>query len=775
MRAFKNSKLRIKKFIFILFGVFAIGIVTTIIILLVNTQSSKQEIKIKIDEIKLKTNSFKISGSQNRGTINLKDDFKLPKGAELRYFVGSSPASDEEYTTNKPTNLKNGDVTYIKLFIKSDAITHTSSTTSSHKPIRFVVGGLKTLINSDFLKASSFKLRGYNGLSDLKLKSSINLPNEVEVKYLKKDRLSLDGTFIDEFPINLSNGDIIHIKFIIKNSFIWTHKFLKDFTNPIRFEVSGLKNYIWDGKMSSESFEFQKGNRMSIQWRPDIDLNEKVRLGYHITTNPFDPNYRPSDSDYNMGPQSFYDKENSIIYAKFFIKNQFKHNHEFIHEFQDTIIFKNISPPYLVSSEESTIFQDSWNNLWLLAKDSKLQVLAWNDEIKQYASSWVDSTASGLTKNSKITNGQGGVIFQDSQNNLWAMGKDSKLQVLIQNTKTKQYASSWTSDNTKGLLKGSNITNGQGGVIFQDSSRNLWAMGKGSRLQVLAWNDETLSYVNNWTNDTSIGLTKGLKITDGEGGVIFEDSYDNLWAMGKGSRLQVLAWDYQNTKYASSWNGDTSRLLNNSKITNGKGGIIFQDSQYNLWAMGKGSKLQVLPWNNQTKHYASAWLDSTNNGLTKYSQIIDGEGGAIFQDSQNNLWAMGKGSKLQVLAWDDEKMQYVSFWNSYTGGKLTKGSKIINGAYGIIFQDFSGNLWAMGSNSKLQVLVWNDDTKQYASSWTNDISNRLLDNLDVTNGKGGTIFQDNHKNIWLGSYKKPLQVFDQKRQKWIQPSKPTIP
>ena len=526
-------------------------------------------------------------------------------------------------------------------------------------------------------------------------------------------------------------------------------------------------------ELNARSFAFQRKDGMSILWRSNIDLPKQVEVKGYLVTSKFNPNYKPSDNDYSANLPISYNNDNAIIYIKFFIKKQFKSIYQFPNDFQDTITFKNQSPPYVKNSYASTIFKDSQGNLWLLAKDSKLQVLTWNDETKQYATSWI-SNNSGLTNGSSIVDGYYGTIFEDSKGNIWAMGNNSKLQVLTWNDEKKQYASSWTSDSSKGLLNSSNINNGKAGKIFQDSRGNLWTMGKGTKLQVLAWNDQTKQYALSWVSVTCEGLTNSLEITDGLGGTIFEDSQGNLWAMSYKSKLQVLVWNSETKQYASSWTSDTSSgLTKGSKITNGVGGIIFEDSQHNLWAMGKDTKLQVLAWNDHTKQYVSSWTIDTSSELLKNSNVTNGWYGMIFEDSHGNLWTMGYGSKLQVLIWNSETKQYASSWTSDTSSGLTKGSKITNGVGGTIFEDSQGNLWAMGYRSKLQVLTWNDHTKQYASSWTIDTASDLLKNSNVTNGDSGAIFEDPYGNIWLGSSEKTFQVFDRTRQKWIQAPKLT--
>ena len=300
-----------------------------------------------------------------------------------------------------------------------------------------------------------------------------------------------------------------------------------------------------------------------------------------------------------------------------------------------------------------------------------------------------------LLANSNIKNGENGFIFQDDQGNLWAMGHGTKLQVL------KKGVTSWTDDQTKEpLLKGFNIENWRDGFIFQDRQGNLWAMANGTKLQVLK--KVGAGYASSWTDDLTKGLTKGSKIEDGGFGFIFQDRQGNLWAMANGTKLQVLKW--LGDKYADSWIDDENQepLLKGSKIRNGLFGFIFQDDQGNLWALGYETKLQVLK--KEGAGYASSWTDDLTKGFK--SGIGNG---FIFQDWQGNLWAMAVNTKLQVLkkvgagyakSWTDDQTQEL----------LLKGSQIRNGYGGFIFQDRQGNLWAMADNTKLQVLREGSDS-----------------------------------------------------------------
>ena len=358
------------------------------------------------------------------------------------------------------------------------------------------------------------------------------------------------------------------------------------------------------------------------------------------------------------------------------------------------------------------IFQDKFKNLWTISLNQRLQVLKVNQNGDGYVNTgWInDNSSSGdnLLKNSNITNGFNGTIFQDDFKNLWSMGKDQKLQVLKASQNGDGYVNTgWINDNSitgDNLLKNSNITNGSNGTIFQDDFKNLWSMGKDQKLQVLKANQNSDGYVNTgWINDNSSSgdnLLKNSNITDGSDGTIFQDSFKNLWAMGDDQRLQVLKANQNGDGYVNTgWINDNSssgdNLLKNSNVFNGRFGTIFQDEFKNLWVIGIPRKVQirnfqVLKVNSSKDGYVNTgWTNATNNRLLNGSNIFDkgGEGIAtIFQDSFKNLWAMSRGTSLQVLKANQNGNDYVNTGWTNTNSKLTRDLNISNGEFGTIFK-----------------------------------------------------------------------------------------
>ena len=396
----------------------------------------------------------------------------------------------------------------------------------------------------------------------------------------------------------------------------------------------------------------------------------------------------------------------------------------------------------------------------------------------------IDVEKANLLKGSNIENGVYGTIFQDDFGNLWAMASsiikdvngnkktiETKLQVLKANQNGNGYVNSWTDNNTENgeiLLKGSNIIDGSGGVIFQDDFGNLWATGNGTSLQVLEVNENGNGYVNTgWDSDNSnlvVGLLKGSNISDGYEAKIFQDDFKNLWAMGINQKLQVLRVNENGDGYNQSigWTNADSGLTKGSNIISSSYGTIFQDEFKNLWVMGVNKKFQVLRANDSKNGYDEniGWTD-VNSGLTKGSNINDGLYGIIFQDDFGNLFSKGYNKKLQVLRANPSKNGYVKTgWTDVTNNGLLKLSNVQkSNSIKTIFQDSFKNLWMMTQNQKLQVLRANPSKNGYdeTTGWTSANSG-LTKNSNINNGWNGTIFQDSFENLWTIGHNSKLQV-----------------
>ena len=455
---------------------------------------------------------------------------------------------------------------------------------------------------------------------------------------------------------------------------------------------------------------------------------------------------------------------------------------------------------------EGVIFQDEFKNLWAMSTYSKLQVLKANSSEKGYTNlGWDDdnsSSATGLLKGSNITNGQNGVIFQDYFKNLWAISNGSKLQVLRVNQSGNGYVNTgWTSDNSQSgepLLKGCQVTHGKAAKIFQDDFKNLWVISQNTsysddkgemkivepKLHVLKVNQNGDGYdeIAGWSNDNSATgepLLKGKGVSNINSNVLqtmFQDKFKNLWLLtgdnaasnSEEFTLYVLKANAQKDGYVTAgWTNDNSEngepLLKGSTIIAGEYGKFFQDSFDNLWIISRSNNknFQVLEANAQKNGYRTiGWANATNvEGLLKDSIFRLSFSGIIFQDKFKNLFVIADNFQPQVLKVNSSETGYINKWTTLeddsTMLKKWNPLPIVNSDNNLIniFQDKFGNLWAIRTGAKIQVLKINKNDNDYVNTgWTNDNSQTgepLLKGLTFDSGAGTTIFQDDFGNLWL--------------------------
>ena len=306
--------------------------------------------------------------------------------------------------------------------------------------------------------------------------------------------------------------------------------------------------------------------------------------------------------------------------------------------------------------------------------------------------------------NSNIKNGSHSTIFKDSKGNIWAMGKGTKLQVL------KNGETEWK------LASNSNITNGEFGTIIEDSKGNLWSMANGTALQELQ-NGET-----NWKP------AYGTNIRDGKGSMLFEDSKGILWGVGKGSKVEAF------------WQGRWSNNGHDSHIVHGENATIFEDAKGVIYVMGKrGFGGDILDRSDGHSYGGMAWTWDFDHDAT----ALKGLGGKVFKDSKGNLWGKTPSSEFKVRRFNSNTWE-----SAYSNIKRSSPSFSM-------FEDSKGNLWSMGKGTQLQVLRKNSVQWENAGHGSN-----------IQNGENGTIMEDSDGNIWSMSKGKPLQELKNGETQW---------
>ena len=316
----------------------ASGTIVLVVILATsdNEPSPKAKVKTKLDVSTLSSDSFKVSGTQTLGMVNLKNNVALPEQIELKYFVGANaPANDKSFNSNKPSNLKNGDIVYIKFFIKKASIANHEFKNKDSNPIKFLVSGLplKT-INHSLLIKDSFVISGSQTKGTIIKKAIVTFPSQVEAKYFKgANAPSENSEYLSSAPISLINGNKVHIKFFIKSEYIATHKFADDFTNLITIPITNLPKTEIDSSLLVRGSFLISGSQTkgTISNKTSATFPSEVEAQYFKGANA------PSeDSEYlSSAPISLINGDK--VHIKFFIKSEYIATHKFADDFTNLI------------------------------------------------------------------------------------------------------------------------------------------------------------------------------------------------------------------------------------------------------------------------------------------------------------------------------------------------------------------------------------------------------------------------------------------------------
>ena len=326
------------KIIFGTIGFLVFGGATALTIVLAtgdDESEPKAKSKTKLDGPKLTSNSFEVTGTQTLGVVNLKSDVILAKEVELKYFVGpDAPANDKSFNSNKPSNLKNGDIVYIKFFIKKANIKNYEFRAKVN-PIKFIVSGLPlTTISNSLLIKDSFLMSGTQTQGQVSKKPNITLPKQVEIKYFRGEQApNQDEAYKLNMPTNLSNGDKVHIKFFVKKEYATTHKFANDFTNLLTIPVTALPRIEINSSLLAQKSFVISGS----QTKGTISKKTGITFPNEVETKYFQGADIPNQDDaYNLNPPTNLSNGDKV-HIKFFIKSEYIMTHKFASSFVSSI------------------------------------------------------------------------------------------------------------------------------------------------------------------------------------------------------------------------------------------------------------------------------------------------------------------------------------------------------------------------------------------------------------------------------------------------------
>ena len=371
---------------------------------MIHLEVKNNSFKIIIATSNFKKSFFEIIGNEGTATIKLKSKSNLPNEVEVKYAKSNlEPTLDSAYSSIAPINLNNNDIIYIKFFIKNSfTSTHEFPRSGFTNPFPFRVSGLKTLIDDRSLKKSSFEVSGMQGQGTISWKSrgeAPTLPSQIEIRYYKGSVKPInDNSYETTSLLGLSNDDIVHIKFFIKEEYIATHKFASEFANYVLFVVKDLdKNEVEIGNLVASSFEvtgIQGTGQIAL--KSEIVLPEQVEVKYYKSISPplSDSNYLVTlHSDLSNGDK---------VHIKFFIKNNYLTSHKFPDGFDNPIIYTIKNLKTLIDSSKLT------SSAFVITTAGNLKTINKNDDVllpQQVEARYYKSTSNPtkLDKNKKYS------------------------------------------------------------------------------------------------------------------------------------------------------------------------------------------------------------------------------------------------------------------------------------------------------------------------------------------------------------------------------------
>ena len=360
----------IKKIIFGVVGFLIAGTSTTLTVLLVKNKNEKKDLesdqKIQINNLFKKSinglladkNLFEAisSGRTKNGEktkiVQLKKIVTILDMIQIEAAINNNIfepfVSRGNTIAIKNQDLLNDNVVKIRFSIKSEfQATHTFPNDFTNI-ISFKVSDLKKEIDTSLLSKESFKVVKNNDGSGTFSIISKGFPPEIKVLYAIKRAGQTLGDYSDLggiAPHDLNRGDVVSIKFAIKDSF---NKFPTTFANtpflisvPKRVisaaELSSLSQNLFEVSYSSGTQGEEKLKKLVVT-KPIISLPRKVEIEASINNGPFEKFELERRDHLVTKNQRLLD--NTSIRIRFSIKSQFQATHTFPNDFVNIISFK---------------------------------------------------------------------------------------------------------------------------------------------------------------------------------------------------------------------------------------------------------------------------------------------------------------------------------------------------------------------------------------------------------------------------------------------------
>lgn len=419
--------------------------------------------------------------------------------------------------------------------------------------------------------------------------------------------------------------------------------------------------------------------------------------------------------------------------------------------------FYNIQNKNIQASQIYSVYEDSLKNSWILSDNGLYNVSEDGKIIQSYFSEkeysenkQMQSFYSSMELKDQIWFGSdNGRIWiydkKDGQFNLFETHSSSDIrllanidntQVLIATENDGFFIYNW---NTKELKKFT--TNNLPEMLvneivscYIDKSKNIWFEMNYPGVSRFDTKTQTIKHLSVKTeNFSSIVFPPNF--------FIFEDNENRIWIHPRGGGFSM--YDPQKEALIPFYNEPSSPTWRFSDMLHAG----FSDKQGNLWLSTRTHGLEKIIFNNDV--VKSTIVDKNTQST------INNDVRCIFEDSNQNLWVSAKGGKIFVYNSSRKFIGYLC-----KNGKIGNGDPIDGICYTII-QDDELNIWVGTKGDGIYKLVPINGLIEFKIT---QYKNSPTDLYSLSSNNIYSIFQDNKKRIWVGTYGGGLNLLDSKQE-----------
>jgi len=342
-------------------------------------------------------------------------------------------------------------------------------------------------------------------------------------------------------------------------------------------------------------------------------------------------------------------------------------------------------------------------------------------------------------------------LYCDSDNNIW-LGTDGDGLYKI-NTDNNNITIYKKNDYNRFSISNNTIRN-----IYEDSNKNIWLVGKLGKINILPGAESDIKYHSGHYKNIAMRVLSILKDkdstiwsgTDGYGLNRYKPGKTSIQyspeQKGKyyfpGKYIQGLQQDKNGNIWIATYKNGLWKLNPNTnkfkkiETPNSKGVMLedirslYIDPYGRIWA-ASGISLDVYSQNGKLL----AVFDYNNNGLSR--TIVNN----ICSDENNNIWISAYESGLYKFI-ENKKDFSNSYFEQKSNPIIEKSDDVVDGNITYLTPDMKGNLWLVLEHKYISKYNIKDNTYT------------LLNNLTSLNNKTiCSILIDNDYNLWLSSSK----------------------